>query len=168
LLDKYQAGTNEPLREALAKDLNQIVLRGPVYEQKRFANVFLSPDTKDLMDTHPLGVDLIELNRLLLLDAFRGSLARTEGGEITHATADHVIYNYKAVGKTDSGILELNGNPKLQKPHGWVATDKSIIYDRTTGLTHFVGHFESHTDVSAFANGHLPGEPKKSSKQEHK
>jgi lipopolysaccharide export system protein LptA len=140
LLDVYQGGTNAALQLALAGDLNLLVERGAVYDAKVFSGVYLSSDVTAMMEKHPLGVDLVEMNRLLLLDAFRGQLRRNQAGEITHGTGERGTYTYQAAGKTSSGVLELSGNPKLQKPNGWVSADQAIIYDRMTGMSQFIGN----------------------------
>jgi hypothetical protein len=55
---------------ALVTNLNRII-RGPcIYEKKRFRDVELSPQTKELLKQNPQGNDLIRLNWLLLGDAY--------------------------------------------------------------------------------------------------
>ncbi len=144
LLANYEGGTNAALRVALAEELNRLTQSGWIYETNRFAKVKLSPDTAAALGQHPMGIDLVELNRLLLLDAFRGEIARTERGEKTHATGERAVYENKGSSGMTNAVLELSGHPKLEKPDGWVTAEETIIYDRTTGKSHFVGkpHFQ--------------------------
>jgi MscS family membrane protein len=75
LLSDYDGGRDERLKEALVRDLNEII-RGPaIYEEKRFDGVELAQETRDLLDRNPEGEDLAHLNRLLLDDAFLDELA---------------------------------------------------------------------------------------------
>lgn len=66
--------TGPELRKALAKDLNQIILDGPIYDEKRFANVSLSAETKKQVAENPEGKDLVHLNRRLLNEAYTGEI----------------------------------------------------------------------------------------------
>jgi undecaprenyl pyrophosphate phosphatase UppP len=58
------------LPKALVKDLNQIILSGPIYDAKRFAGVTLSPETQKQIGENPDGKDLVRLNRRLLNEAY--------------------------------------------------------------------------------------------------
>ena len=131
------------MRKALVADLNRLTQSGAIYETNRFAKVELSPDTAALLRQQPLGIDLVALNRLLLLDAFPGEIKRTEWGERTHATSDRAMYAYVPMGTTTNAVLNLTGHPRLAKPDGWVTADEVISYDRTTGEYHALGrpHF---------------------------
>ena len=66
---------SEALLDGLRKDLN-VALKAGIYERGRFQDVALSPATKSLMDLNPRrGVDLIDLGRSLLEDAYPQGLA---------------------------------------------------------------------------------------------
>ena len=67
-------------RSALAKNLNKIISGVPVYEKTRFERVNLSAETKKLIHRHPNGRELVELNRLLLTNAFPGELNAVSAG----------------------------------------------------------------------------------------
>jgi hypothetical protein len=54
----------------LAKNLNKIISSEAVYDQARFQNVPLRPETTDLLGKNPQGYDLERLNKLLLEDAY--------------------------------------------------------------------------------------------------
>ncbi len=139
LVKHDEGGTNAALRAGLVADLNRLTQSGALYETNRFAKVELSPDTTAMLRQRPLGIDLVALNRLLLLDAFRGEIARTEWGERTHATADRAMYAYVPMGATTNAVLNLTGHPSLAKPDGVVTADEVISYDRTTGDYYALG-----------------------------
>jgi hypothetical protein len=59
-----------PLQMALVQDLN-VLLAGPsIFEARRFAEVPLRAETKQLLAAKPQGAELRRLNRLLLEDAY--------------------------------------------------------------------------------------------------
>ncbi|HWF18753.1 MAG TPA: LptA/OstA family protein [Verrucomicrobiae bacterium] len=147
LLAVYTGGTNAQLQKALAEDLNRITQNGPVYEPARFTNVFLSVETSRLMKENAMGLDLIQLNRLLLLDAFRGVLARGRLGEKTHATGERAVYTSQGPNASTSALLELYGHPKLFNPSGWMEADDSIIYNRLTGVGQYLGNPKFHPNI---------------------
>ena len=76
LLSNYRGGADKQLKEALAQDLNTIVLGPSIYDERRFQDIERSPETRDLLATNPEGEDLARLNRLLLLDAYPQELSR--------------------------------------------------------------------------------------------
>jgi len=78
-LEAY-AASNENAKEtiaALVKDLNQLIAGPSIYDQTRFANVVLRPETLQLLKEHPQGQQLARLNKLLLEDAYPEELARS-------------------------------------------------------------------------------------------
>ena len=161
LLNDYHEGTNSPLQNALVKDLNRATQSGAIYEAARFANVYLSLDTTDLMRQQPLGIELIQLNRLLLLDAFRGEISRGPRGEKTHATGEQAVYLHKITPTGTNAVLELSGHPRLEKPSGWITAEQTIIDDRTTGICRFIGKPRFHTKLEGLTQNKLPGASKK-------
>lgn len=164
LLAGYAGGTNAELQKLLAEELNRLTAGGPVYEAVRFTNVYLSLETSDLMKQQPLGLDLVQLNRLLLLDAFRGELARGKTGDKTHATGDRAVYAYQGTGTATNAVLELSGHPKLVRPDGWWATaEETIIDDRTQGTTRFIGQPHFYAALKDLKKS--PGAAKKAKKQ---
>lgn len=74
------AGDEKSLRSALAKSLNTIISGPPIYEKARFKAVNLSPGTKSLLKRNPHGRELVELNRMLLVDAFPSELKPVSPG----------------------------------------------------------------------------------------
>lgn len=84
LVDGFVSGVSDPvpLQDALVIDLNAM-LEGPsIYDAARFAGVALRPETRVLLDVDPSGEDLVELNRLLLEDAYPTDLARKQANVI--------------------------------------------------------------------------------------
>jgi hypothetical protein len=79
LNDRRAAGFDpRPLQAALAKDLNEWVQKGLVYDPKRFNDVELRPTTQHLYQKYLTGASEVSflLNRLLLEDAFPDEIAR--------------------------------------------------------------------------------------------
>jgi len=66
------------LRAALKADLNNVLRQGDFWDPARFKAVRLSPETLLLINhnPHPTGVDLIDLNRWLLEDAYPLGIAK--------------------------------------------------------------------------------------------
>ena len=77
LLSNYVGGADAPLQKALADDLNRIIRAGELYETQRFEHVTLPPRAMRLLNVKPQGLDLIRLNRMLLLAAYPAELSRT-------------------------------------------------------------------------------------------
>ncbi len=165
LLSSYGGETNSPLQKALAEDLNQIIQSGPVYDAERFAGVKLSPETSNLLKQAPSGPDLVRLNRALLLDAYPQAISRNqvpqpagrpdsivatnnvvidyaEDGAVTHATGDKAVYTRKTTGTVTNELMELSGNPRLERTNGWMTADL-ITMDRTAGMIHGAGNYHS-------------------------
>jgi|ERR1035441_1335862 hypothetical protein len=64
-------------RNILRKELNRILTRTlPIYEKGRFAGIKLRPQTYALLAQYPSGSQLVQLNRLLLEDAYPMELER--------------------------------------------------------------------------------------------
>jgi hypothetical protein len=65
---------------ALAKGLNKIIAGPCVYDKTRFQGVTLRSETRKLLHKKPQGREQVELNRLLLTDAFPADLAAVVAG----------------------------------------------------------------------------------------
>jgi hypothetical protein len=113
------------------------------------------------MNEHPMGVDRVELNRLLLLDAFPGEIERGEQGEKTHATGDRAMFAYVPMGATTNRVLDLTGHPRLDKPDLWVTADDAIVFDQTTGVSRYVGQPHFHLKFGGFTGLKTPDAEKK-------
>ena len=64
------------IKAALSKDLSNIAEGPLIYDASRFQNVHLQADTEELRAKNPQGDDLVQLNKLLLEDAFPVELVR--------------------------------------------------------------------------------------------
>lgn len=84
--------TIQDLQEVIAHELTAIVYGPPIYDETRFQQATLRPQTKRLVDFHPkfqpspgaLETAQAALNRLLLEDAFPHELARKQRTPWTH------------------------------------------------------------------------------------
>ena len=72
----------ELLQETVVEELNQIIAKGPIYSDQRFADVRLAPATSQLLARQPQGRDLIMLNLLLLGDAYQLGISRNQLSEL--------------------------------------------------------------------------------------
>jgi MscS family membrane protein len=70
LLAAYGGGRDMQLKQALVRDLNEIVRGRSLYDEHLFAKVELREQTRDLLQREPQGEDLAWLNRYLLEDAY--------------------------------------------------------------------------------------------------
>jgi hypothetical protein len=61
---------------ALVKNLNQIISGPSIYDEARFSNAPLRPETLDLLKHNPQGPRLAQMNKLLLEDAYPVELAK--------------------------------------------------------------------------------------------
>ncbi len=61
----------------LVDDLNKLINTGRLYDEQRFANVPLKPETKKLSKGNPEGKDRIRLNRLLLEEVYPNEIAQS-------------------------------------------------------------------------------------------
>ncbi len=77
LLGDYRGGPQERLKRALAADLSRIIRSGPLYEAQRFTNVTLTASTMRLLESSPGGLELLQLNRKLLVEVYPWEISRT-------------------------------------------------------------------------------------------
>ena len=88
---------------ALVKDLNQVISGPSIYDQARFRNVILRPETGRLLEQNPRGQQLARLNKLLLEDAYPSELAMStsagwiveDGAMASTGSGRGVIYTAK-------------------------------------------------------------------------
>ena len=64
---------------ALMKELNRIISGPSIYDRARFSGVQLRPETAQLVQQNPSGVQLVHLNKLLLEDAYAAELTPAAG-----------------------------------------------------------------------------------------
>jgi hypothetical protein len=87
------------LEVSLLNDLNKIVAGQLIYEAKRFGDVKLRPQTRELLAYALQGDDLIDLNRLLLEDAYPLQISRKDSGSYQKATERNTCF-VQSFGKT--------------------------------------------------------------------
>jgi hypothetical protein len=78
--DASDAASVKATRSALAKSLTAIIKGPPIYEKARFAGINLRPETEKLVRSHSHGSHLVEMNRMLLVDAFPGDISPVTPG----------------------------------------------------------------------------------------
>ena len=86
LLDEYngQGPPSEALQKALIDELNRILQNGSLYDEQRFENIKLSDDVLELIEGNPQGQDLVELNRMLLEEAYPQEIEKHKVKESKH------------------------------------------------------------------------------------
>ena len=85
LLSNYTGNLDAKLQQALAANLNRVIRSGPLYEAQRFTNVTLTARTTRLLEREPQGLDLVRLNRKLLLEVYPLEMSRTHWREAAAA-----------------------------------------------------------------------------------
>jgi hypothetical protein len=65
------------VRSALVKTLNNIVSGTSIYDESRFQNVQLRPETRELLGKNPQGQELARLNKILIEDAYPTELSKS-------------------------------------------------------------------------------------------
>ncbi len=159
-------GTNSPLQKPLVEDLNKLIQGGPIYDTHRFAGVKLQPATANLLGQEPEGLDLIWLNRRLLMDAYPQELSKNnfmESGEKTHAAGEKAVYTYSVTGSKTNEVMVLTGNPVLGRPSGWTTADE-IIMDRTANRIRSIHNSVSKGFPSALKKTNAPAASKQVAK----
>jgi H+/Cl- antiporter ClcA/CBS domain-containing protein len=81
ILSNYEGRVDLELPKALASDLNHIILGGPLYQPQLFADVKLSARTLKILQRNPQGMDLVRVNRKLLMEAYPQEMSRTSWRE---------------------------------------------------------------------------------------
>jgi hypothetical protein len=72
--------SDKAIRPELAKNLSKIISGPLIYDKARFHGVHLRTKTRKLLHRNPQGRELVELNRMLLVDAFPSELAVVKPG----------------------------------------------------------------------------------------
>ncbi|MDB6064524.1 MAG: LPS-assembly protein LptD [Pedosphaera sp.] len=65
-----------------------------------------------------------------------------ERGEKTHATCDKAVYSRNITLTTTNEVVELTGQPRLERTNGWMTADVFYL-DRTANTIRGVGHYRS-------------------------
>jgi len=74
-LEGWRGPVTTELKALLVKDINDLLLEGPLYDAERFADIALTSEIRNLLAQHPEGRLLYLLNRLLLEAAYPEQLA---------------------------------------------------------------------------------------------
>ena len=74
-----QGESAETIESTLIRSLNAIMAKASIYDDERFKNIGLRPETKEILKgkSVQIGEETIRLNRLLLEDAYSTGLTRT-------------------------------------------------------------------------------------------
>jgi hypothetical protein len=67
------------LHNMLAEELTELINRGALYDEVVFAEVELSPTTRELLKKNPEDKGLVLLNRALLEDSYKGEVSKHLG-----------------------------------------------------------------------------------------
>lgn len=78
--DASDATSVQATRSALAKNLTAIIKGPSIYGKARFRGVSLQPATQKLVRSNPQGLHQVEMNRILLVDAFPGDVSPVKAG----------------------------------------------------------------------------------------
>jgi hypothetical protein len=108
----------------LVKGLNQLIAGPSIYENARFSQVSLRPETEELLKRNPQGQQLARLNKLLLEDAYPSELAKSvttgwtvkDGAMVSTGVGRGVIYTAKDYSRFRLGFTmrHVSGNPDHQ------------------------------------------------------
>jgi hypothetical protein len=127
LLSKFDESSDptEALLQGLQRDLNKRMKEGGLYDTERFENVKLSARTKELIKKNPQGLDLVDLNRWLLEEAYIDGIApKTPFPDVESYYVEQMVklINSKApFAKQVHGriTIEDKTNPDLDKRDRW-------------------------------------------------
>jgi lipopolysaccharide export LptBFGC system permease protein LptF len=75
--------TNLDFPRIFSDDFNRIIASGPIYDAKRFASVKLSPEVSAMLKREPQGINLLWLNRALLMNAYPHDLSRSRSYSVS-------------------------------------------------------------------------------------
>jgi F5/8 type C domain len=78
-LESYDGSSppSDPLQRTLVEELNQVLKGFSLFDERRFAQVALTEETRRLIEHQPQGDGLIRLNRLLLEEAYPRDIAKS-------------------------------------------------------------------------------------------
>lgn len=74
--DREAARLAPATRAMLVTELNRLLSQSSLYTNERFARVVLPSEVKDLIERHPTGRDLVELNRRLIESTYLDSITQ--------------------------------------------------------------------------------------------
>ncbi len=118
-------GDDGALRKGLARDFNDIMENGCIYDPERFKNIKLPPLIVEAMGQNNIPATIIRLNRRMLEEAYPADIAKSLGGvypdtEITTPTADDsqncINEYYQDVARRMQHDLQFTNEPKQVRP----------------------------------------------------
>ena len=133
----FGASDADKLLALLVRDLNVVIGGEPIFEDNRFAGVKLRAETKLLLAQHPTGSQLMELNRMLLEDAYPEEIARGRPTDKTAAQLESLwtrqpelmkearlngpssIRQQKRMVTQADFAARLEEHPLVRRAHGW-------------------------------------------------
>ena len=167
LLSKHTSKEEELLKKSLANDFNALTLKDGLLTEANSSGIALSKSTTDLAARSPKGAEWVQLNRMILMDAFDGVLFRNSSGELIHGTGERLVYQYNIINNQTNETVELIGNPRLELGNGWATAEDRIFSDRVTGVTRAYGHPHFFTRAEGFSAKPLPELPKSKPKSKN-
>jgi len=97
---KNYARDAERVSRALARSLDRIIRRPTFYDSERFERIQLRRDTSNILKMDPKGVGRVQLNRMLLEDAYPKELRRRPLQGVPHVFAYEGLFEDKITGKS--------------------------------------------------------------------
>jgi hypothetical protein len=109
---------------ALTRELNKAIGEAPLFDEERFRDVALRPETRQLIQQTPKGYQLARLNKLLLEDAYAAELAKSvttgwvvkDGAMASTGVGRGVIYTARDYSRfrLSFTMRHVSGNPDHQ------------------------------------------------------
>jgi hypothetical protein len=118
MLGPEQGSESDPdeLKSVLTKNLNSLIAGPLIYDPARFQHVTLRPKTAEILKTNPRGQDLIQLNQMLLQDAYPDEITPRPGQSILYAAivADSLeqAAHYEQVVTNLSSVASVDGSDR--------------------------------------------------------
>ena len=139
LVDQYGTIPDAEIVDALVGDLNQLLQAGvSIYDSTRFADVILAPATQTLLAENPQESALVQLNRMLLDDAYPEALMNKQETGFANLTGSFGLLTTVAgaggttVSPSNKWLPEFEGGPAtnalLSRPHIAMADQAGNIY----------------------------------------
>lgn len=155
--DTPNGATNQSWQMPVVTNLNRLVIEENLASAVSWAGAGLSAETLEAMTMPAIGEDRFQLNRLLLLDLFRGALGRNQKGDEVRGNGDHAIYTCQTTAVSTNEVLRLMGNPRLENDSGYWTATNTIIDEITTGTIHAEGEPHLHVKLEALTSKGMTG-----------
>jgi hypothetical protein len=122
--DSKLALNPEDLQVVLVRMLNKTMVNQPIYDQRRFQAINLSPETLRLLEQDPHGQDLFHLNRLLLEDAYPTELARNPRKTV-HSAGRSGLYQAPLL------IIPQTPGETREEPKAFLSSTKPLCFSQS-------------------------------------